>query len=101
MRTYKQYTQVEKEEAFPADFKKLRKEKFTVKIVIKEVNVMNNAPIYKVTSICRGFINPNSKDENSETMEIDKTRASTSTYHLDGMSQLNFQSPMNTNTSRE
>ncbi|KAK1354973.1 hypothetical protein POM88_048229 [Heracleum sosnowskyi] len=66
--------EVEKEEAFPADFKKLRKEKFTVKIVIKEVNVMNSAPIYKVTSICRGFINHNSKDGNSETMETDKTQ---------------------------
>ncbi|KAK1382189.1 hypothetical protein POM88_019924 [Heracleum sosnowskyi] len=93
--------EVEKEEAFPADFKKLKKENFTVKIIIREVNVLNNVPIYKVISICRDFIDPNSKDENSETMETDKTQASTSTYHLDGMSQLNFQSPMNTKTSRE
>ncbi|KAK1353218.1 hypothetical protein POM88_052353 [Heracleum sosnowskyi] len=66
--------EVEKEEAFPADFKKLKKRNFTVKIIIREVNVLNNVPLYKVISIYRDFIDPNTKAENSETMETDQTQ---------------------------
>ncbi|KAK1379222.1 hypothetical protein POM88_025966 [Heracleum sosnowskyi] len=87
---------------FPTTLQKLEKQNFTVKLIIKEVNVVNNVPIYKATNICKGFIDPNEKKEETNTSSQQNTaQTSSSSYHLDGMSQLNFQSPMSTTKMKE
>ncbi|XP_074343309.1 uncharacterized protein LOC141682518 [Apium graveolens] len=48
------------EEDFPLVFKSVTKQKYTVKLLIKEINVVNKATIYWVTNICKSFIDPNS-----------------------------------------
>lgn len=56
---------MDEQETFPPDINKLRQQTITVKIIIKEINVMNNAPMYWATNICRGFVNPNKKKEDN------------------------------------
>lgn len=93
--------EVEQDKRFPEDIKKLAREKVTVKILIKEVNVINKVEMYWATNICIGFINPNeNKEQNIDSVQL-TGETSTSTYHLDGMSQLNFQSPMISKTTKE
>ncbi|KAL8115587.1 hypothetical protein AgCh_022183 [Apium graveolens] len=82
------------EEDFPLVFKSLTKQKYTVKLLIKEINVVNKATIYWVINICKGFIDPNGHLEQPHDSDCRLTsQASGSSYHLDGMSQLKFQSP--------
>ncbi|KAL8124623.1 hypothetical protein AgCh_012318 [Apium graveolens] len=81
-------------EDFPLVFKSVTKQKYTVTLLIKEINVVNKATIYWVTNICKGFIDPNSHLEQPHDSDCRLTsQASGSSYHLDRMSQLKFQSP--------
>lgn len=83
------------DETFPMELKKMEKQKYIVKLMIKEVNVENNIRVYSATNICHGFVQHLSA---AETTNIQESTAeeSGSSYHLDGMSQLNFISPMTT-----
>lgn len=56
---------MDEQESFSPDIKKLRQQRITVKIIIKEINVINNAPMYWATNICKGFVNPNKKKEDN------------------------------------
>ncbi|KAK1382736.1 hypothetical protein POM88_020471 [Heracleum sosnowskyi] len=75
---------------FPKELKKLENIDITVKLIVKEVNVFNQAPMYWANNICQGFYTP-------EEPKPDSTTASTSTFHLDGMSTLNFETPQTKN----
>ncbi|XP_074382369.1 replication protein A 70 kDa DNA-binding subunit E-like isoform X2 [Apium graveolens] len=87
MRAMQLLKQSTEEEDFPLVFKSLTKQKYTVKLLIKEIIVVNKATIYWVTNICKGFIDPNSHLEQPHDSDCRLTsQASGSSYHLDGMS---------------
>ncbi|KAL8089897.1 hypothetical protein AgCh_039381 [Apium graveolens] len=81
MRVMQLLKQSTEEEDFPLVFKSLTKQKYTVKLLIKEINVVNKATIYWVTNICKDFIDPNSHLEQPHDSDCRLT------------SQLKFQSP--------
>ncbi|KAK1405180.1 hypothetical protein POM88_004785 [Heracleum sosnowskyi] len=75
---------------FPLLLKELANKDYTMKLRIKELNILHKNEVYCATNICNGFKleevdTTYYNDEMSETA----TQATTSTYHLDGMSDIN------------
>ncbi|KAL8102907.1 hypothetical protein AgCh_027441 [Apium graveolens] len=61
------------DERFPQDLKQLEKKKYTLKLTIKEVNVLNKIQIYWATNICNGFYVP----DDAEPSIVDEGAAQT------------------------
>lgn len=47
----------------------MEKKKYTIKLMIKEVNVVNNIQIYWATNICNGFVYPQDDGEDNDMQE--------------------------------
>ncbi|KAK1373315.1 hypothetical protein POM88_029508 [Heracleum sosnowskyi] len=98
----KTVNEVEKEEQvkgiFPGILKSIINMKYTIKLIVMEENMDNPTQVYVATNIFSGF------DWDTDiTMEVcsisnstqSKSQESGSTYHLDKLSQMNFETPKN------
>ncbi|WOH12105.1 hypothetical protein DCAR_0831604 [Daucus carota subsp. sativus] len=87
------------EEAFPQELRTIINQDYSVILRITEINTANKINIYSATNICKGFQKPETEvEEIMETSEQIGTEvqwrnqrgataeATTSTYHLDGIS---------------
>ncbi|KAK1397021.1 hypothetical protein POM88_006884 [Heracleum sosnowskyi] len=108
--------------SFPKKVKDLEKTNITVKLLITEANFGNQESVYYANNICKGIYSPETEEAECSTTHIQTTtqvilpnklgkkqlrncypllfifnfclkQQSMSSYHIDGMSELNFQSP--------
>ncbi|KAK1351970.1 hypothetical protein POM88_053684 [Heracleum sosnowskyi] len=80
-----------KREDFPPCLKLLAKRKYTLQLRIKEVNVVHHYQLYLATNICNGFVQPGDQIiQTSCEIQPSSSQATSSTYHLQGMSDSNF-----------
>ncbi|KAK1366288.1 hypothetical protein POM88_041849 [Heracleum sosnowskyi] len=98
----KTVNEVEKEEQvkgiFPGILKSIINRKYTIKLIVMEENMDNPTQVYVATNIFSGF-----DWDTDTTMEVcsisnstqSKSQESGSTYHLDKLSQMNFETPKN------
>ncbi|KAK1393745.1 hypothetical protein POM88_012801 [Heracleum sosnowskyi] len=90
---FNQQKQVKKEDTFPICLKNIGMKDYTVVLRIKQMNVVDKINVFWATNICPNFIKPDmSTDEEICDTQSSNSQATTSTYHLQGMSDLNFQS---------
>ncbi|KAL8106177.1 hypothetical protein AgCh_029837 [Apium graveolens] len=55
----KEYIMMGEDRSFPSELKALVNRKYTIKLTIKEFNVVHKATTYLATNICAAFIDPN------------------------------------------
>ncbi|KAK1389950.1 hypothetical protein POM88_018128 [Heracleum sosnowskyi] len=80
--------------SFPKKIKKLEKADITLKLLITEDNILNKESMYHAINICKGFYIPEDEEPGVSTSnQQTTTQQSVSSYHIDGMSDLHFQSP--------
>ncbi|KAK1397388.1 hypothetical protein POM88_007251 [Heracleum sosnowskyi] len=80
--------------SFPKQIKTLENTDITVKLLITEENILNKESVYNANNICKGFYIPEDEEPQVSTSnQQTTTHQSTSSYHIDGMSELDFQSP--------
>ncbi|KAK1376770.1 hypothetical protein POM88_032963 [Heracleum sosnowskyi] len=82
---------------FPHILKQIENKAYTLKIRIMNTNIKNNCQLYKVIDIYEidsafgsSTVDPNGEEQQ---MQESMTETSTSTFHLDGLSQMSFKSP--------
>ncbi|KAL8119166.1 hypothetical protein AgCh_016615 [Apium graveolens] len=86
--------QMGEDKSFPSELKALVNKKYTIKLIIKEFNVLDKAKTYFATNICTAFIDPNQHlTEATTSMQQQTAKESSSSYHLDMISNLAFRSP--------
>ncbi|KAK1363371.1 hypothetical protein POM88_038932 [Heracleum sosnowskyi] len=82
------------DQTFPKLLKNLEKTDITVKIFAKDGNIRNKESVYYANNNCKGFYTPEVEEaEPSTSTQQTTTQQSTTSYHITGMSELNFQSP--------
>ncbi|KAK1384787.1 hypothetical protein POM88_022522 [Heracleum sosnowskyi] len=73
--------------------KELDNKDYTLKLRIKEFNILDKIEVYWATNICNGFkLEELDTIEDKEEVPQTATQATTSTYHLEVMLDLNCQS---------
>ncbi|KAL1811212.1 hypothetical protein ACET3Z_021277 [Daucus carota] len=82
---------------FTQILKDLLNQNYTVKILISDVNVLKDVKLYLATNICKGF--HDLAVHESETKQAGHAQPSSLSTHLQGLSQLNFDSQGVSNTT--
>ncbi|KAK1352147.1 hypothetical protein POM88_053651 [Heracleum sosnowskyi] len=87
------YDEVKKNQSLPADLQQIRKKDYTVVLRIREINVVHHFQVYWAANICSGFFKPiQQTDETMNDPQTSNSQVTSSTYNLQGLSDLNFQS---------
>ncbi|WOH05856.1 hypothetical protein DCAR_0625279 [Daucus carota subsp. sativus] len=81
---------------FPDCFKLMAKKPYTIKIEITEANVVNKSGLYWGTNICQGFKLESAQAEVQQTLQTEKTQATSSTQ-MPALSGLHYDSSTLTN----
>lgn len=78
--------------SFPKELKNLANLNVTMKLLIKDLNIVNKITTYWATNICQGFYIPEDEaSQSTQALQQSTSNQSTSTYHIDGVSDLNVQ----------
>ncbi|KAK1388036.1 hypothetical protein POM88_016214 [Heracleum sosnowskyi] len=75
------------DDIFPQIVKDIANQHYTLKIRLKDMNIVDHIQVYSETNICHGF--KNQQDEETEYTAQASNNTTSSTYNLGGMSDLN------------
>lgn len=84
------------QEILPNDLQAITQKNYSIILKIKEVNVGNQFKVFWATNICNGFkLQQEDSVQLTQELQQSTTQDTSSSYHLDTMGNLNFQSPDN------